>query len=252
MELTDLPTLVPDFHRLPNPDKVKHFAWYLHSCSKLDWFRTGEVRACFEVLHLDVPNVADILARLASRRPKVLLRNGHEYKLELSTRQALDAKYGKRPISIAVEKSLTELPTRLSDETRRKYLVEALDCYRAGCFRASILMTWNLAYDHLIGWLLADPGRVARFNMKLPAKPPFSSGLVVSKRDDLEWLKESEVVSICGHKDVAIIPANLKKILNEALDWRNMSAHPATIEIRQVTAEHTISNLVENVVLRLT
>jgi hypothetical protein len=170
----------------------------------------------------------------------------------MRVRQELDAKYGNRPISIAVEKSLAELPVRLSDETKRKYLVEALNCYKAQCYRAAILMTWNLAYDHLLNWILAVPARVAKFNVKLPSKPPFSSGRVVSKREDFEWLGEREVVDICGHKDVAIITDNLKKILCQNLDRRNMSAHPSTIEIKQVNAEDTISSLVENIVLRLT
>ncbi|GAB4462129.1 MAG: hypothetical protein OHK0029_28410 [Armatimonadaceae bacterium] len=63
---------------------------------------------------------------------------------------------------------------------------------------------------------------------------------------------EREVIDICGHKDVAIITENLKKILVQCLERRNLSAHPATIEISQLNAEDTIDWLVKNVVLRLT
>jgi len=79
------------------------------------------------------------------------------------------------PHLIAVEKSC-RAAGRLADETQRKYLVEALNCYRAKCYRAAILMTWNLAYDHLLHWLLADAARIKRFNTKLPSKPPFTTG----------------------------------------------------------------------------
>lgn len=251
MELKDFVNLVPDFAALSHPEAVKHLCWYLHVHCGKDRITTTEVRYCYEQLHLAAPNVADVLAKLATKKPPVLLRTGNQYKLEMRIRQEMDAKYSNRPITIAIEKSLAELPPRLADETKRKYLQEALDCYKVRCNRAAILMAWNLAYDHLVNWVLVDATRLARFNAKLPNKPPFNTGIVITSREGFEWLGESEVVDICGHKDVAIITANLKKILREGLDWRNMSAHPATIEIKQVTTEHTISSLVENVVLRL-
>ena len=251
MELTDLISHVANFAGMSHVDRVKVLGWYLHTYKGQEWVTTTDVRCCYEALHLDVPNIADVLASLAAKKPKVFLKKSNHYKLEMCVRQELDKKYGNRPISIAVEKSLAELPARLTDETKRKYLIEALNCYKSQCFRAAILMAWNLAYDHLLNWLLADFVRLVKLNTKLPDKPPFRTGLLVSKREDFEWLSEREVIDICGHKDIAIIPDNLKKILIQNLEWRNMAAHPATIEIKQVNTEHAISSLVENVVLRL-
>jgi hypothetical protein len=252
MELTDLASIVPNFTGLAQVERVKIFGWHLHVHKGKDLFTTADVRLCYDALHLEAPNIADILAKLAERKPKVVLRSRNQYKLEMRVRQELDLKFGRRPISVAVEKSLAELPARLADETKRKYLVEALNCYKVQCYRAAILMTWNLAYDHLLNWVLAASDRVTKFNGKLPNKPPFSTGQVVSKREDFEWLSEREVLEICGHKDVAIISGNLKKILIQNLDRRNMSAHPSTIEIKQVNAEDTISSLIENIVFHLT
>ena len=256
MELADLTNHVPDFGHLPQVDKVKVFAWYLHVHKRKEHFTSTDIRQCHETLHLEPPNVSDILAKLALRKPRVLLRTGSQFKLEMRVRQELETKYGTRPISIAVEQSLAELPVRISDETKRKYYVEALNCYKSKCFRAAILMSWNLAYDHLLNWVLSNPSRLAKFNTELPSKPPFvlatgAVGMTIAKREDFERLGEHEVITICGHKNVAIISDNVKKILVECLQWRNMSAHPSTIEVKQVTAEHTILNLVENVVLHL-
>lgn len=252
MEISELVRLVPKFTSLLHTERVTLFGWYLQVYRGKERFSTSDVGWCYDTLHLDKPNISDVLARLALKKPRVLLRTGNLYKLEMHVRQELDAKYGKRPIAIEVEKSLAELPAKLGDETKRKYLVEAIDCYRSKCFRAAILMAWNLAYDHLVNWVLSEPTRLAKFNTKLPNKPPFSTGLQVTNREHFEWLTESEVVGICGHKDVAVITDNVKKILTQSLDWRNMSAHPATIEIKQVNTEHTILTLVDNVVLRLT
>jgi len=251
MEINELVTLVPNFAGMSHPERIKILAWHVQSNGGQEYFGTSDIRRIYEFLHLEVPNVADSLAKLATRKPPVLLKNRSGYRLEMRARQELDAKYGNRPITISVHKSLAELPPKLSDETKRKYLTECLDCYRAQCYRAAILMVWNLAYDHLLNWLLLDPARIAKFNSQLPARPPFSTGMVISKREDFEWMGETEVVEICGHKNVALITANVKKILKQSIDWRNMAAHPSTVEIKQINAEHTILALVDNVVLRL-
>jgi len=251
MDLQDFITVVPSFRQLRHPERITLLGWYLHTHKGKEQFSTSDIRQCYELLHLEVPNIADVLAKLASRKPPTLLKKNYQYRLEMRARQELDSKYSNRPVSIAIEKTLAALPSKLADESKRKYLDEALNCYRAKCYRAAILMTWNLAYDHLLNWILADPHRLSKFNGKLPSKPPFDGGKVIASRDDFEWLGEREVIDIAGHKTVAIITDNLRKILAQNLDRRNMSAHPATIEVTQVNAEDTISNLVENVVLRL-
>lgn len=252
MELSDFISQVSNFPALTHPERVKHLAWYLHVHRGQDRFTTTDIRQCYEALHLEVPNISDTLAKLAVKTPKVVLKSGSQYRLEMRVRQELDAKYGSRPITIALEKSLAALPSKLADETKSKYLSEAITCLRAQCFRAAVLMAWNLAYDHLANWILADSVRLAKFNANLPNKPPFNTGTLVSTREHLEFLTEREVVDICERKKAAIITDNLYKTLLHHLERRNISAHPNAIEIRQVNAEDTISSLVDNVVLHLT
>lgn len=246
MELTDFTNSIPDFVRLSQPEQVKLFGWFILFHQTKERFTTSEVRHCFESLHMQVPNVTDVLNKLEARKPKVVLKDSRGWRLEMRVRQDMDTRYGQRDITIAVEKSLSQLPNRIADETKRKYLEEALKCLRATAYRAAIVMTWNLAYDHLLNWLLADPARLAKCNAQLPHKPPFytgkppvATGHVISKREEFEWLTERDVVELCGHKDVAVITDSLKKVLVQNLDRRNMSAHPATVEITQVNAEDT-------------
>lgn len=252
MALLDVAAMVPAFVSMSHVDRITVLGWYLHTFEGKEWFGTADIRQCYEALNMDVPNVSDVLAKLSLRNPKVLLRRRNQYKLEMRPRSDLDAKYANRPITIAVEKSLAALPSRLTDETKRKYLTEALSCYKSRCFRAAVLMTWSLAYDHLLNWVLTDAGRLAKFNSQLPNKPPFNVGSVVCKREDFEGLTEREVVEICGHKNVNVVSTNLKKILIQNLDRRNMAAHPSTIEITQLNAEDTISSMIENIVLKCT
>ena len=48
------------------------------------------------------------------------------------------------------------------------------------------------------------------------------------------------------------ITGNTKKILTDKLARRNLAAHPSLVEITQYQAEDAISDLVNNVILKLT
>ena len=60
-------------------------------------------------------------------------------------------------------------------------------------------MTWNLAYAHLLDWILKDTKRLATFNAAITKKYPKKSGLIIGKYDEfLDELKEHEVLEICN------------------------------------------------------
>jgi hypothetical protein len=60
---------------------------------------------------------------------------------------------------------------------------------------------------------------------------------------------ESEVIEVCG--TASIVNDNTKKILNEKLTRRNMAAHPSLVAITQFQAQDVISDLVDNIILKL-
>jgi hypothetical protein len=168
----------------------------------------------------------------------------------MGKRHALDAKYGEHETTIVISRILADLPGKINDEAERKFLAEALKCYKVEAYRAVVIMTWNLAYDHLLRWILADPARAGTFNSRIigvvGAKK--GTGLVMAKREDFEELTERNVVDISG----PILPSgNIKTILMEQLNRRNLAAHPTLVDIERPQADDTISTLVNNVVLKL-
>ena len=76
--------------------------------------------------------------------------------------------FGLRTPTIAVDAMLQNLPGRISDEAERLFLSEAIVCFRNKAFRATIVMTWNLAYDHLLTWIVGN--HLAAFNAAIPRK----------------------------------------------------------------------------------
>jgi len=238
---------------LTQPDKILHLGWFLHTHGGKETFDQASIRACYKELSLPEPNFSEQFARLADRKPKVVIKQGSGLKLEHSVRAKFDEKYGQHETTIAVSQQMKNLIGKLSDAGEKIFLDEAIKCYHVKAFRAATVMAWNLAYDHLLNWVLADAKRLSDFNSKIIARvgAKKGTGMVMAKREDFEDLKESEVLDICSNAGL-FASDNTKKILDIQLTKRNMAAHPSLVVIGAPQADETISSLVENVVLILT
>jgi hypothetical protein len=122
-------------------------------------------------------------------------------------------------------------------------------CFKHGAFRASVVMAWNLAFDHLCSWIVSDAKRLADFNARMPLRYPKEKYPVVTKREDFVEMKESHIIDIAD--SAYVVTSNVAKVLREKIIRRNMAAHPADVSTLQPTAEEFIRDLVENVVLNL-
>jgi len=253
MELKEFVALVPNFCALSQPEQLLHFGWYIHVHVEKQRFDYAAIRGCYEQLSMAVPNLSLLFTRLLERTPKVLLRDSGGFYLESEARKKLNEKYGLHETTIAVSKLLRELPGKISDSAGKLFLSEAITCYHHKAFRAAIIMAWNLAYDHLLRWILKDPTRKAAFNASITARIGVKrgTGMTIVNREDFEDLKEAEVLDICGTANL-FASANTKKILEIQLTKRNMAAHPSLVTIDGPAADDTISSLVNNVVLVLT
>lgn len=253
MTLKDLVRRVPNFAALSHPEKIKLFAWWLHTHGKRERFDVAAIRGCYNAVDLPTSaNPAQDLARLEAKRPRELLKDANGYRLEGSVRQKHDSKHGEHETTVVVTQTLSSLPGKVSDQAEKLFLSEALTCYRNRAFRAAIVMTWNLAYDHLLGWILADAQRLANFNAAVVKRYPQDkkkAGLVIAGRLDFEDLKESETIEIAAK--AALFSDSVKKILLEKLTKRNTAAHPSLVTVTIHQADDVITDLVNNVVLAL-
>ena len=252
MELSEFVAAVQGFASLQHPDKILHFGWFLHTQRNRERFDQAAIRACYKDLSMPEPNFSEQFTRLVDKRPKVFMKDAKGYFLEHTARAKMDGKYGQHETTIAVSQLLRDLVGKLSDEAEKLFLSEAIKCYHVKAFRAAIVMAWNLAYDHLLHWILKDPTRLASFNSKIIAKVGLKrgTGMVVAKREDFEDLKEQEVLDICNNAAL-FASDNTKKILDMQLTKRNMAAHPSLVILGAPQADDAISSLVNNVVLVL-
>ncbi len=233
-------------------DKIRFFAWFLVRRCDRQHFTGTDIGRCYDELDLQRPTgISPFLNQMSQGRSRQLLRNASGYRLERSTLGELDARFGAHPNTVHVRKLLEDLPAKVPDVAEREFLDEALICFRNQAFRAAIVMCWNLAFDHLLNFVLKH--HLAKFNAQwatsLPKRNQKARVQQIGHRDDFSELKESEVLTIC--KGAAIINPDVYKILDEKLDKRNTAAHPSTAKIGQIQAEGVIDDLVTNVILKL-
>jgi hypothetical protein len=250
MQLDELIEQVAGFDKASPKERIKLFAWWLHTHGGKELFAPADVRQCFSNVHADEPPaLSTYITRMADA--KDLIPERGKYKLARTVRSELDKKYGVHHSVVAVSKLLADLPAQVPNIEERAFLQEALKCYRIEAYRACIVMTWNLAYAHLLDWILSDAQRLADFNARISVRYPSLKNVQISKYDDFtDELKERQVLEIAS--SAGLFNSSLFKILLGKLDRRNIVAHPSNVVVVQSQADDVITDLVNNVVLALT
>ncbi|HEY9228796.1 MAG TPA: hypothetical protein VIP11_19240 [Gemmatimonadaceae bacterium] len=248
MQVRDSVASVAGFDALPPSEQVKLFGWFLHAHRRAERFNNESIRACFREADMPGPDVSVYLPRLANKKPPEVLKDSQGYRLAGNIRRAYDAKYGEHPTTVVVRTMLAALPSKVPNVAEREFLAEALNCYRVGAFRAAIVMTWNLAYDHLTRWILDNPTRLADFNTAIGKKYQKKSERIATLTD-YEHFREAEILEVLRTSGLA--PKNVVDILDEKLKKRNAAAHPSQVTISQPLADAVIIDLIDNVVLFL-
>lgn len=248
MDVKEFVRSIPNFAGKSHPERIKAFGWFLHTERKQEEFSPLDITNCYRATHLDEPsNMSVFVKGLAKKKNPELLKNARGFRLTHTVRAMLDSELGRAEMVVAVEKMLTDLPGQIADQSERLFLTEALTCYRHSAFRAAIVMVWNLAYDHLCRWVLADPQRLAEFNAGIPRRNPRKALVTITNRISFEELKEDEVIDILGYR--GDFSDNLKRMLKEKLGRRNTYAHPSNLIVARPQVDDMITELVTNVVI---
>lgn len=237
----------PGFYRKTAVDQILAFAWFAEANLGRSVFDGAYMRQCFKDAAIEPPNMSVYLPRLVAKRPPQLIREKGGYRLDRAVKRTLDSRLGGNPTTAAVTKALLDLPSKIPDIAEKEFLTESLNCYRVRAFRASIIMVWNLTYDHLTQWIFSEPARLASLNAAISGRYS-KKGLVITKVEDLDGLKESEFIE--SARAAKLIDKNTFQILEEKLRRRNMAAHPSRVIITQHSADDMITDLVTNVVLK--
>lgn len=238
------------FEGLSQSDQILRAAWFVQTSQKSHRFQPKDITGFFSQLSLSPPNVHTNLARHCERKPATILWDRGGYYLEGKCFRALSDTLSIKlgVVQHITSQSLHGLADKLGQVAQRSYLAETMNCYRAGAFRASVVMAWNLAYDHLTRWLITEPARLSAFNASLSVKYPKTSSLI-SSLDNMSGVKEFAVVETAHHAN--LINKHMNDLLKEKLKRRNAAAHPSDLIITQAQADDMITDLINNVIAKL-
>lgn len=254
--MTDLKELVdriPEYSSWNHAEKIKFFAWFLHTHNNKERVTGTDTGRCYDALNEERPTaISPFLTAMEKKDPKEAIRDAKGFRLVKVVRDQFDAKYGRRETTVKVERLLADLPGKIPDQAERDFLSEALTCFKHGAFRAAIVMTWNLTFFHLCTYVLNQ--KLAEFNAEYPKRFPgihkkAKAPTIATYEDFSSDLKESEVIEIC--RSANIITREQFKALDGKIDRRNTAAHPSTTVISVLQAEEFIHDLVTNVVLTI-
>ena len=243
--LHDIVDGIPSFAKWTFSDQVRLFAWVLHADGK-EHLKVADIGAHFGRLHLSPPaNLSRIVQALEEKGD--MLKSSRGYRLAMAVRDDLAARYGNRPITVQVHETLMALPSKLTSPLQKEYLDEALACCKhAHAWRAAVIMSWNLAYDHFVHTILTT--RLAEFNAGW-AKTFQKRSFIAAGRSDFQDVKESEVIKAA--RTAGITDHTQHKCLERSLDIRNDAAHPSGAKFDQPRAEAFILEVVQTIVLGL-
>lgn len=248
MSVADFAGQTAGFYKKTQVEQLLMLAWFLEVRQGKASFDGAHLRECFRAVGAEAPDMSIYLPRLAAKKPPQLIREKGLYRLAGHIRRDLDRRLGGDVLQVAVAQSLAGLPSKVPDIAERTFLSETLACYKAGAFRATTVMAWNLAYDHLTKWATSSPARLAQLNDGIQRKMQ-GKAVVIGSQKDLVALSERTVVECC--QTGGLVDKNQAEILFEKLKRRNAAAHPSSVVIGQHQANDTISDLVDNIVLAL-
>lgn len=227
---------------------VELFVYYLTVEKGQETAAPKEVADCFAACDLVVPkNVGARLSEGLTSRPTRYLKVNGGYKLQRHMREALSRKLGAEKMTAQTSATLRSLEHKMPEGADKEFLKEAIDCFEVGANRATIVMVWILAMDHLFAYILKH--KLAEFNAALATNTDKSVKVkVITQRDDFTEMKESKFIELC--RTAKIISNDVRRILDQKLQTRNSSAHPSSVKVGNTKVIDFVEDLVDNVVLK--
>jgi hypothetical protein len=247
---------IPNFQEFSRKSKILLLAYYLRQYKGMVEFSAEDIEtACRGILK--PPSDLRVQLRLLAKGKNSLLAKGSTRDVFSLNMPGMDevesylASTGPAPavvdtmIADAIS-YLKKIIAKLGDDNQRKFMAEAVSCLAVDAPRATIVMAWAGAIDHLYDFILKH--KLADFNTALSRRTDRHAHMRISNKDDFAELKESLFIEVA--RSAGVITSDVRKLLDEKLGIRNTCAHPSTVEVHRSKVVNFIEELVDNVILK--
>lgn len=235
-----------DFSKWGGKEQVDYFAYFLTEEKEQDSFTAKQIQDCFDILSLkQYARVAAYLSENVSNKNGRYVKSKSGYRLERSVCDEIKQRVNNEPKKVQVSQQLTDLVLKIKDSQEKAFLLEALNCYRVEAYRATIILVWILAIDHLQKYIFGQ--RLNDFNTALSKNPDKKVQQIVNY-DDFSDLPESKFIELM--RSANIISNDIRKILDEKLGIRNSAAHPSNIVFTGHKTTEFALDIINNILLK--
>lgn len=238
---------VEGFAKCQASEMIDYFAYYLMLFGDKPTFKPKDIQMCFETLKIpaysNIPRYLSDNSKSVRGKTQKYIKKESYYSMTLIHRNNISDNVINDIPRAEISNVLRDLIPRLTNESEKMYLDEAIRTFEVEAYRASIIMVWLLTLDHLFEYILAT--KIADF---VTALRRAGNNKSIHSKDDFGDIKESQFIEIC--KSASIINNDVRKILSNKLDIRNSYAHPSTVHLPKSKALEFIEDLVVNVILK--
>jgi len=221
------------------------FVYFLTEELHEEFATSKMVNECFHECNLTPPiRTAQYLSEGVGRKEYVKRETG--YRLQRHYREQIRERLRVETTTIQTHPELRKLESHVSG-AKKLFLKETIDCFEAGANRATIIMCWILALDHLCE--VAFTKHLPEFNAELAKVTDRRVRVTqIRSRDDFSDIPENKLIELL--RSSGIISNDVRKILDEKLGIRNSCAHPSGISVKPSKVVEFVDDLVENVVMK--
>lgn len=240
---------IPDLQSKSSAELIDYFVYFITVFAEEGAATSAGVERCFEMVRLQkYSNISAYLSKHSKGGSKAkYIKSKFGYQLERNSQLNIQKLLHSGPSKLETSHLLRGLLSKISSPENKSFLLEAIDCYEIGARRASIVLTWLLATNHLYSYVFKL--HLAAFNLTLASnndkRIKISS---ITKLDDFSEIPEGKFIEFLRSSN--IITNDVRKILDTKLGIRNTSAHPSAIVISEVKATDFIIDLVENIIVK--
>lgn len=249
MNKEQLEKFVEQFDDLPRwggKKQTDYFAYFLTIERALNNFTTKQILECFDSLNLKpYVRTSVYLSEEGRKKNGRYIKCSKGYCLERSVYNNIKQEVGNEPKKVQVSEKLMALVSKIKNAQEKVFLQEAINCYRVESYRATIVMIWILAVDHLQKYVFEK--KLVEFNNEL-AKNPDKKIKKIINYDDFSDLHEVKFIEL--NRAANIISNDIRKILDEKLGIRNSAAHSSVIIFNGHKTTEFVLDMIDNIILK--
>lgn len=231
-------------------------AYYLRKYKGIIEFNASDLKECFRDAYLKLPsNLIKLTKELSKGKNSPLLKvNKERFSLSIDGLKEVESyltseRQNPATIESFIESAITYLEkiiSKVEEENKRRFLAEAIACIGVRAKRATIIMSWLVALDHLYDYILTK--KLKDFNSALFKRNDRFNKIQIISKDDFSDIKESVFIEVC--RSAKIVSNDVRKILDEKLGIRNTCAHPSAVEIHDSKVINFIEDIVDNIIVK--